>query len=130
LRDEAFAGPVERWENQERLDEIIERWTRTRGPYEVTETLQRVGVAALPVYTGARIARDPHVCERNLLQPVEHPVIGTKMVVDAPWRFSDDGVGVRHASPCIGEHNRYVLGEILGMSDEEIERLTEDGVLD
>jgi benzylsuccinate CoA-transferase BbsF subunit len=130
LEDEAFAGPVERWKSQERLDEIIERWTLTRGPYEITETLQRAGLAAMPVYTGASIARDPHVRERDLLRSVEHPVIGKKFVVDAPWRSADSSVGVRHAAPRLGEHNRYVLGEVLGISDDEIERLTEAGVLE
>lgn len=129
LDDEAFSGPLERWQNQERLDEIVGRWTRDRGPYEVTETLQRAGVPAMPVYQGATIARDPHVLERGMLVTVEHPVIGKRTVVGAPWQFEGDGVGVRRAAPLIGEHNRYVLGEILGMSDDEIERLTEAGVL-
>jgi crotonobetainyl-CoA:carnitine CoA-transferase CaiB-like acyl-CoA transferase len=55
--------------------------------------------------------------------------VGERRVVGPPWRFGEDGVGVRRAAPLLGEHNRYVLGEILGMPDDEIERLTEAGVL-
>jgi crotonobetainyl-CoA:carnitine CoA-transferase CaiB-like acyl-CoA transferase len=41
-----------------------------------------------------------------------------------------EGVGVRGPAPLIGQHNDYVLGEILGMSPEEIDRLTQEGVLE
>jgi crotonobetainyl-CoA:carnitine CoA-transferase CaiB-like acyl-CoA transferase len=127
LEDPAFAGPLERWKNQARLDAIVERWTREREPYEATQALQRAGVAALPVQTGGSLSRDIHVRERGILKTVEHPVIGERIVVGAPWRI--DGVEVERPAPLIGEHNAYVLGEILGMSGEEIERLAQAGVL-
>ncbi|MHC4551119.1 MAG: CaiB/BaiF CoA transferase family protein [Planctomycetota bacterium] len=129
LDDAAFAGPLERWRNQERLDEIVDRWTRERDPAELVEALQRAGVPSMRVHTGESIASDPHVLERGVLTTVTHPKLGERFVVGAPWRFSGDGVGVRRAAPLLGEHNRYVLGEILGMPDEEIERLREEGVL-
>ena len=129
LEDAAFAGPVERWHAQERIDEIVERWTREQEPVAAVEALQRAGVAAGRVLSGQNMADDPHVKARGMLEKVEHPTVGERVVVGAPWRFSADGVGVRRAAPLIGEHNRYVLGEILGMPDAEIERLTETGVL-
>jgi benzylsuccinate CoA-transferase BbsF subunit len=129
LDDEAFAGPLERWENQDRLDEIIERWTRERAAEEVEATLQSARVAALRVNNGMTIASDPHVRARGVLERVTHPRVGERLVVGAPWRFSEEGVGVRRPAPLLGEHNRFVLGEILGMPDDEIDRLTEAGVL-
>lgn len=129
LDDADFAGPLERWDHQDRLDEIVARWTRDRGPYEIAQTLQHAGVAAMPVYSGAEIARDPHVVERGILDQVDHPVIGQKTVVGAPWRFETDPLGPLRAAPCIGQHNEYVLREILGLPTEEIERLSEAGVL-
>ena len=129
LEADAFAGSLERWHHQDRLDEIIGRWTREREPCEAMEILQRAGVAAMPVYTSETVFRDPHVLERDVLQKVEHPVLGERLVVRPPWRFSEDDVSVRRAAPLMGEHNEYVLGEILGMSPDEIERLTQDGVL-
>jgi benzylsuccinate CoA-transferase BbsF subunit len=130
LDDDAFAGPLERWHNQAQLDEIVGRWTRGRDPADIVETLQRAGVPSMPVLTGHGLERDPHLRERGIFEEVEHPVIGKKIVVGAPWRFERDRVGVRRRAPRIGEHNRYVLAEILGKSDLEIERLTREGVLD
>jgi benzylsuccinate CoA-transferase BbsF subunit len=129
LDDEAFAGPLERWRNQERLDEVVEAWTRERDPAELVEALQRAGVPSMRVHTGESIEADPHVRARGVLKTVEHPSLGERVVVGPPWRFGEDGVGVRRAAPLLGQHNRYVLGEILGISDDEIARLTEAGVV-
>jgi benzylsuccinate CoA-transferase BbsF subunit len=130
LEDADFAGPLERWQHQERLDAIVERWTREREPADAVESLQRAGVACTKVLTGASIADDPHVRARGIFQTVQHPRVGEKRVVGAPWRFSDSPVGVRRAAPLLGEHNDYVLGEILGLPASEIARLTEAGVVD
>jgi benzylsuccinate CoA-transferase BbsF subunit len=127
LEDDAFAGEFERWKNQDRLDEIVERWTREREPYAATEALQRAGVPSMPVLEKASLAHDPHIRARGILKTVEHPVLGTRIVVGPPWRL--EGVGVRRAGPLMGEHNDSVLGEILGLSRDEIERLEREGVL-
>jgi benzylsuccinate CoA-transferase BbsF subunit len=121
LEEEAFAGPLERWRNQDRLDEIVERWTRERGAVEAVTLLQRAGVPSLPVHNGVSLAEDPHVRERGILQKVEHPRLGERLVVGPPWKL--EGAGIRRASPLLGESNQYVLGEILGLSQEEIEQL-------
>jgi crotonobetainyl-CoA:carnitine CoA-transferase CaiB-like acyl-CoA transferase len=79
------------------------------------------------VHTGASIGKDPHVRERGVFETVTHPRIGEKVVVRPPWRL--EGVRVRRAAPLIGEHTEYVLQEILELSRDEIDRLTEAGVL-
>jgi benzylsuccinate CoA-transferase BbsF subunit len=127
LDDEAFADPFKRWQNQEWLDEIIERWTRERGQYELTQALQHVGVPCMPLYTGSGLSKDPHVQERGILEKVDHPVIGEKIVVGAPWRV--EGAGIKGHGPLLGGHNDYVLRDILGLSDDEIKKLDEAGAL-
>jgi benzylsuccinate CoA-transferase BbsF subunit len=127
LGDDAFAGPAERWRNQDRLDEIIERWTRERDPRGAMEILQGAGVAAMVVHSGISIGKDPHVRERGVFETVVHPRIGEKEVVRPPWRLEE--VRVRRSAPLIGEHTEYVLQEILGLTREEIDRLAEAGVL-
>ena len=129
LEEEGFADPTERWRKQERLDAIVERWTSERAADDVVKTLQAAGVASMRVNNGAKIALDAHTQERGVMQKVEHPVVGERLVVGGPWRFGGNGAGIRRAAPLLGEHTSYVLGEILGMSDEEIEELSRAGVL-
>jgi len=129
LADERFAGPAERWQNQDSLDPIIESWTRTRHPGQVVDLLQAAGVPAMRVHVDDSIASDPHVASRGFIEMVDHPVVGRRRVVGTPWRFGSGGVGIRRSAPLLGEHNEHVLGGILGLSREEIERLTEQGVV-
>jgi benzylsuccinate CoA-transferase BbsF subunit len=128
LEDGAFATPAGRRREQERIDAVLERWTRTRTPDEAAEALQRAGVAAFPVQTSATLVNDPHVRARGVLTRVEHDVVGERIVVGPPWKLA--GADVRGPAPLIGEHNDYVLGEVLGLSRDEIDQLARDGALD
>ena len=127
LEDGAFAGPLERWRNQDRLDAIVERWTCERAADEAVTLLQRAGVPSMPVHTGLTLSKDPHVRERGILQTVKHPKLGEREVVGPPWRL--EGAAVRRSAPLLGEHNDTVLREILGLSQEEIDELERAGAL-
>jgi benzylsuccinate CoA-transferase BbsF subunit len=127
--DERFADTSKRWENQTALDALIGEWTAERSPEEVMEALQAVRVAAMPVYDGADLVRDAHVQARGVIEEVEHPAMGKKKVLGPPWRFSKTPAEIRRPGPLMGQHNDYVLGELLGMSKQEIERLSEEQVV-
>lgn len=122
-----FASAQARWQNQDRLDPIVERWSLGRTPDEAVETLQRAGVAAARVQNGASLSRDPHLLERGVFERVVHPRLGEARVLRPPWRMQ--GVGIPGPGPLLGQHNDYVLGEILGLEDREIERLSEAQVV-
>ena len=47
--------------------------------------------------------------------------MGKLRVVRPPWRMR--GARVRGPRPLLGQHNDYVLGEILGLDADEIARL-------
>ena len=83
----------------------------------------------MPCYDGPQVVTDPHVVERSVFQKVTHPLLGERAVPGPPWRFSDTPARVRRAAPLLGEHNRYVLHEILGMPEGEIARLEEEKVV-
>lgn len=127
LQDPALEDPGVRRQRQDRLDSVIADWTRQRSVGAVTENLQRLGVAAAAVLRPSDVAADPHVRERDVMQPIDHPVLGQRLVVGPPWRM--EGAAIRMRAPLIGEHAGYVLGGLLGMETEEIEALERDGVL-
>jgi benzylsuccinate CoA-transferase BbsF subunit len=118
-----FATSEARKQNEDRLDGCVEAWTRERSVDEIVAVLQQVGVAAARVQTGASLARDPHILAREVFQTIEHPLLGELEVVRPPWRM--EGARLSEPSPLLGQHNDYVLGEILGLDDAEIERLIE-----
>jgi crotonobetainyl-CoA:carnitine CoA-transferase CaiB-like acyl-CoA transferase len=44
-------------------------------------------------------------------------------IVGAPWRMSATPPSMGRAAPRLGEQNDYVLGELLGLSAEQRQRL-------
>jgi benzylsuccinate CoA-transferase BbsF subunit len=129
LEDARFADVSSRWQNQEALDQIIGEWTASRTQEEVTQALQKVGVAAMPLLDGRALVRDAHLRERGVLELLQHPLIGERLTLSPPWRFSRTPAQIRRPGPLLGEHNQYVLGELLGMSSDEIERLVAEEVV-
>ncbi len=127
--DERFADGFSRWKNQEELDRIIAGWTISHTHYEVTESLQKAGVAAMPSFSNAEIFADPHFKERGLAVEVQHAVMGKQVVLGPPWRFSETPARVTRSAPLIGEHNEYVFGELIGMSTKEISRLVDEEII-
>lgn len=118
-----FGSAEARHRAQDALDEIIGRFTAHLPREEAVERLQGAGVAAAIVHDGASLARDPHVLARGVYETVEHPRMGPLKTVRPPWRL--EGAATPCASPLIGEHNAYVLGEILGLSPGELDALVE-----
>ena len=46
-----------------------------------------------------------------------------------PWKFSRTPGKIRSAAPKLGEHNRAVLADMLGMSEDRVGALEESGVI-
>ena len=46
-----------------------------------------------------------------------------------PFRETDEPFSIRTAPPTLGEHNREILGGLLGLSDAEIDQLAREGII-
>jgi crotonobetainyl-CoA:carnitine CoA-transferase CaiB-like acyl-CoA transferase len=51
------------------------------------------------------------------------------MLPRSPFRFSQASAGTSGRPAWQGEHNREVLREVLGLSDDQVDALERDGVL-
>jgi benzylsuccinate CoA-transferase BbsF subunit len=90
--------------------------------------LQAAGVAAGAVQNaGDLLERDPQLRSRGFLQDVTHPVLGTFGHHAPPYKLSRTPAFVRSA-PKLGEHTQHVCVDLLGMSQDEFNRLHQAGV--
>jgi crotonobetainyl-CoA:carnitine CoA-transferase CaiB-like acyl-CoA transferase len=46
-----------------------------------------------------------------------------------PFRETEKPFAIRRAPPTLGEHNREILGGMLGLSDGEIDQLAREGII-
>ena len=127
--DPRFATATARLENQDALEGLIREWTGRMEVHEVVAALQASGVPASPVNDSADVLADPHLVERGFVAKIEHPVAGERPVLSLPW--STDGRRVDHlrAAPTFGQHNEWVLKELLQLPDEQYDRLVSSGAI-
>ena len=112
------------------IEQQLGRWTARRTRHEAQEQLRAVGVPAAQVSTPEdRIDHDPDTSEWGLWPTVEHAGGGTVRVDGVPVHMSDTDWVIKRGSPALGEHNRFVFGEILGCGEDELSVLEKDGVI-
>ncbi len=128
VADPRYATLPARKQNERDLDPLIEAWTIARGHHEGMHLLQRAGVPAGAALTIPELMADPQLRERGAWTAQTHPDAGTWEVEAPPWRLSRTPAHARLPAPSFAEHNDYVFGTLLGMSQEQIEELAASGI--
>lgn len=111
------------------LDAAIGLWTAGRDSRDLMMQLQGAGVPAAATHTSVDILNDPHLQQRGFWQYLDRAVVGRQPNPSPPYRVGDTPFAVSAPAPTLGEHNTDVLGGILGLGDDELERLTELGII-
>jgi benzylsuccinate CoA-transferase BbsF subunit len=127
--DPRFKSLELRKQNEQALDEIITAWTRERDRWEITESLQKAGVAAFPSMSNKDLGTDEHLRARGYLVEKEHPEVGARIHAGIPWTMSATPCEVRGAAPLRGADTESVLAELLGFDAKEIQRLRSEDIL-
>ncbi len=128
LTDPRFETLPDRMAHIDELERAIEEITATRTTSEWVEICDKAGIPGGPVLTYDETLADPHVIARDMVVAMEHPIIGPMRTVGTGARFSGLDFKVRGPAPWLGQHTTEVLAE-RGLSEEEIGRLFEDGVV-
>ena len=124
---ERFRTAAGRLQYQEELDQALAAWTRQYTPTEVAHRLQQHRVAAGPLLSAGAAYADPQLRARGFFETVTHPEAGTHEYPGVLWKMSHTPASIRRPPCCLGEHNAYVYGEVLGYSPEEMAQLTQNG---
>ena len=127
--DPDYATNEARLAKQQELDKLIARWTVDRDAFQLTQRLQELGVPSSPVMRAPDLLDDPHYASRGTFVTVEHPKAGTHKYPGIPWKMSATPGEIHWASPTLGQHNRQIYGELLGLSVEQIETLQSQGAI-
>ena len=126
--DERFATLKGRLEHSSELDKLVEEWTAKYTPQEVMSKLQEAGVASGVVASAEELASDPQLKARGFFTQVEHPILGKITFDTTPIKLSETPANSFRPASFLGQDNEYVYGKLLGLSQDEIMRLTKEGV--
>ena len=129
ITDERFATNGARLENVEDLDRLIQAWMSRHKLAEVIETFEREGAALAPVYDIAQIYEDPQYDARGTIVHVPDEELGEVALVDPQPRLSRTPGRIRHAGLPRGAANEEIYRQELGLTEEELRQLEEDGTI-
>ncbi|MBI3007460.1 MAG: CoA transferase [candidate division NC10 bacterium] len=127
--DPEFATNAARTRNRERLVPLLAaRFARLPTAAWLTR-LEAAGLPCGPVNTVAEVLADPAVRHLKMVQEVEHPTLGKVPLLGIPFTLAGSPPVIRRPPPRLGEHTGEVLGEVLGLSQEDVEALRREAVL-
>ncbi|MCY4618324.1 MAG: CaiB/BaiF CoA-transferase family protein [Chloroflexi bacterium] len=129
LTDERFEVHRDRRRNYESLHEIVGEWIGSMTLEQVQHLLDKCGVPATKVYATSDVMGDEHYQAREQIVDVPSEQHGDLPQPGITPRLSKTPGAVKHRAPTLGEHNREIYGEMLGVSDEDLVELSADGVI-
>lgn len=143
--DERFTTNAQRVKHRVVLEAAIEEVTRTKTTEEWLDIFEGSGLpyAAVNDVLGTlnhehsmhpQNSKEQHLISipvqaRNMIETVSHPALGDIKLVNTPVKYSETQPSIRSPPPLLGQHSDQVLKELLGMKQEDITRLRNDGVV-
>ena len=116
--DERFRNAAARKANEAAMNDIIAAWTRERDAIEMMNAMQSAGVPAGAVHRSVDMLDDPHLRERDFFVTLDEPDVGRKTYPGQA--IITEGLPKQEWRPSarLGEHNDYILSELLGRAGE------------
>jgi crotonobetainyl-CoA:carnitine CoA-transferase CaiB-like acyl-CoA transferase len=104
---------------------VVERWTKTHTAQELFELGQLMRFPWGRVYSPEEVMESPQLNSRGFFIEVDHPELGTFIQYPGPpYKFDGRSLDRWKRAPLIGEDNIQIYQGELGLSDEEIKRLS------
>lgn len=128
ITDPRFVDMPGRLKYQDDIQVVVEDWLKDKTMHEATDILLSHGIPAGPILDISQILADPHVKEREMFVEMEHPTLGHITVNGCAIKLMDTKPAVRTPAPALGQDNRAVYQQMLGLSDAECDALHEKQV--
>ena len=107
---------------EDEIEALVAAWTATRTRAEVAEQLQAAGIEAVPVEDFGDLHDDPQLALRAHFEPHTHPFLGPGLYERNGFRLVRRArAATTRPGPTLGQDNDWVLREVLGCTDAEID---------
>ena len=117
-----------RSDHRKEINAAIAEITKTKPSEYWIELFETAGIPCGPINTIDKVFADPQVKHLGLATPMQHPMLGTKMVVASALNMTGVPKAVRSPTPDPGEHTDAILRS-LGLGEAEIADLRAKGAV-
>ena len=118
-----------RTQHYDELIPVLSKAMKAKTTDQWLKELSELGIPCGPVNDIAQAASHPQVQARKMITEVPHPRLGKVKLVNSPIKLSRTQAKVQKAAPDLGGDTRALLGELLKMSESEMDKLKESGVI-
>ena len=118
IGDPRYAQKSKRAERADEIDAMIQGWTEEKTLEEALESLRNQRIPCGPVLGVDQLMSDPQIQAREMAVDLEHPTLGLfngLQRLGLPVKLSETPGGIDQSAPLLGQHNRDVYGNLLGL---------------
>ena len=133
-REDLLSNPLyltnkDRVQNDASLLAIISDWIQSLDADALLPILDAAGVPCSKLYSIKDIFEDPHYAAREDIMEVPHPALGTIKMPGVYPKFANNPGEIRWSGPALGEHNKEVYEDLLGLDSARLDALKAEGIL-
>ena len=127
--DPKYADHFARGDRQQELDDLIGEWSRGLTTQETLDLMELHAVPAGRIYKAADMLDDPHYEARDAIVKVNHPLYKKLFMQNIFPRLSETPGNIQWPGPELGQHNKEVYEDMLGITPSRLEELKAAGVI-
>jgi formyl-CoA transferase len=124
-----FKTGSERARHADELDAMVGDWIRDRDFDQVMAAFEEAGAAVAPIYDITQILADPQYQALGTFIKVLDEDLGPMLMQNVAYRMSATPGEVKFSGRRLGQDNRSVYRELLGLENERLEELQAAGVI-
>lgn len=129
VRLEKYYGQGERTQNRDEVNALVQGWADTKTVEEITNTLSRFHVPCSRILTIDQVANDPQILSREMIVEVDQLISGRVKMPGSVLKLSRTPGDASTPAPFLGEHNYEIYSGVLGYSEQEINKLSDEGII-
>ena len=129
LKDEKFSNFSLRFDNKKELITILDEIFSQKKAGEWLELLKDKQIPSGPINSLKDVFDDEHAISREMFFEYEHPELGKVKQVLSPVNVGKENKKDIKRAPMYNEHTENILRDRLNYSEEEIQRLKDNGVI-
>ncbi|NVM52086.1 MAG: CoA transferase [Candidatus Helarchaeota archaeon] len=129
-RDRRLKNPVKRIDNIEFLDEVMETWTKTKTREQIIQLLEENRIPCGPVLTIEEVHDLPQLESRGMyIRNFKFEGVEKATIPGPVLKFSETPGTIETKGPDLGQHNKEIYEDLLGISSEKLEELKKKGII-
>jgi CoA:oxalate CoA-transferase len=123
------ANQNDRFQHRQEIDDLVAAWAKSKTTQEIQDILKKADVPCTRLPSFDKVCRDEQLMSRKMIIEVDQPISGKVKVPGSPFKLSKTPGKIDQHAPFLGENTHEILGKMLGYSEQEINKLDDEGII-